>query len=271
MITAEQEKGASRQPPGAPALQLTGITKSFPGQRDQPERVVLEDLNILVEPGEFVTLLGPSGCGKSTIFNLVAGLLQPTTGEISVDGKPITGKPGYVGYMFQKDVLLPWRTVEKNLLLGPQVFRRAGKDARGEVASTLERLGLSEFAHHYPAQLSGGMRQRAAFGRTLLFHKEILLLDEPLGALDSQTREEMQEWLLEVWEELNRTILLVSHDIEEAIFLSDRVYVMSPRPGRIQAEIEVDLPRPRTQETRLDPQFDDLRHRLYRLVRAEGS
>lgn len=271
MLTAQPEKGAPGRPPGAPALQLSGVTKSFPGRRDEPDRLVLEHLNIHVAPGEFVTLLGPSGCGKSTIFNLVAGLLAPTTGEISVDGESITGKPGHVGYMFQKDVLLPWRTVEKNLLIGPQVFHRSMKEARAETTQTLERLGLSEFARHYPAQLSGGMRQRAAFGRTLLFHKEILLLDEPLGALDSQTREEMQEWLLEVWEELNRTILLVSHDIEEAIFLSDRVYVMSPRPGRIKAEVEIDLPRPRARETRLKTRFDELRHDLYRLVRAEES
>jgi ABC-type nitrate/sulfonate/bicarbonate transport system ATPase subunit len=248
------------------ALELSHLSKTFAGKGETV--TALDDVSLSVRDGEFVTLLGPSGCGKSTIFNIVAGLAQPTKGRVLMRGEDVTGETGHVGYMFQRDVLLPWRTVMKNLLVGPQVLGQPPREARAEALAILERLGLAKFADRYPAQLSGGMRQRAAFGRTLLFHKDVLLLDEPLGALDSMTREQMQEWLLEVWQEFKKTVLLVSHDIAEAVFLSDRIYVMSPSPGRIRAEVEVDLPRPRHENTRLSPEFGKLEKDVYRLVRG---
>jgi ABC-type nitrate/sulfonate/bicarbonate transport system ATPase subunit len=216
-----------------------------------------------------VTLLGPSGCGKSTCFHLIAGLLQPTAGRVFISGQDVTGTVGHVGYMFQKDLLLPWRTVLDNLILGAEVVGADRRVALQEARQLLSRLGLDGTERYYPAQLSGGMRQRVAFGRTLLFHKDLLLLDEPLGALDSQTREYMQEWLMEVWSEFRKTILLISHDLDEAIFLSDRIYVLSRSPGRIKAEIPVDLPRPRSAEIRLSPRYSEIRLQVYRLIREE--
>jgi ABC-type nitrate/sulfonate/bicarbonate transport system ATPase subunit len=257
----EQAPGSS-----SPALELADVSMAF-GSKGATV-AALEDVTLTVRDGELVTLLGPSGCGKSTIFNIVAGLVRPTQGRVLVRGKDVTGETGHVGYMFQRDVLLPWRTVMKNLLVGPQVLKQPAREAREEALAILERLGLAKFADRYPAQLSGGMRQRAAFGRTLLFHKDLLLLDEPLGALDSLTREQMQEWLLEVWQEFKKTVVLVSHDIAEAVFLSDRIYVMSPSPGRIQAEVKVDLPRPRDRNTRLSAEFGRLEKDVYKLVRG---
>jgi ABC-type nitrate/sulfonate/bicarbonate transport system ATPase subunit len=260
--------GALVEPPRTTAsLELRGVSQSFSTKTG--ELLVIDDIDITVGTNEFVTLLGPSGCGKSTLFNIISGLLQPTTGSVHVDGVDVTGQTGHVGYMFQKDLLLPWRTVLKNLLLGPQVQRRSRRQAEEEARGILARLGLGDFEHHYPAQLSGGMRQRVAFGRTLLFHKDLLLLDEPLGALDSQTRETMQEWLLEVWSEFKKTVLLVSHDIDESIFLSDRIYVLGAKPGRVVAQLDVPLPRPRTAETRLLDEFAHLRQDVYRLLRSE--
>ena len=252
---------------GLPALALEGIRRSFTYGGETLE--VLAGICCTVRENEFVTLLGPSGCGKSTVFNIVAGLLPASEGRVVLCGEDVTGETGHVAYMFQRDLLLPWRTVERNLLLGPHVEHRATDAVKREARETLERLGLTRFADHYPAQLSGGMRQRAAFGRTLLFHKDLLLLDEPLGALDSQTRETMQEWLLDVWSSFRKTVFLISHDVDEAVFLSDRVLILSRAPSRVVVDLAIDLPRPRNAATRLTDAFATYRRQVYRELRSD--
>jgi putative hydroxymethylpyrimidine transport system ATP-binding protein len=205
---------------------------------------LLTDFSLSVEPGEFVALIGPSGCGKSTLFGLLAGLLRPQAGAVRIDGRPVT-KPGGVALMPQRDALLPWRTVRENgaLLLELQGVKKG--EALRRVEAMLPRCGLAGWGDAYPAELSGGMRQRAAFLRTILAGAPVLLLDEPFGALDALTRLQMQEWLVGIWEEERPTVLFITHDVEEALLLADRVVLMGPRgSGRYQV-IAVDLPRPR--------------------------
>ncbi|MFZ5808404.1 MAG: ABC transporter ATP-binding protein [Chloroflexota bacterium] len=251
-------------------LKTENLTKEYVS-KSGTTITAIKNLNIYVKRGEFVTLLGPSGCGKTTTFNIIAGLLSPTRGSVYINNQNVTGKTGYVGYMFQKDLLLPWRTVIGNVLLGVDVLDYDRKKGEVEAVEIISKLGLAGREESYPAQLSGGMRQRVAFGRTLMFHKDLLLLDEPLGALDSQTREYMQEWLMQVWSEFNKTILLVSHDLNEAILLSDRIYVLTKQPGEIKAEIKIDLPRPRGAATRISPQFGEIHYKLNQLIREEET
>ena len=253
-----------------PVVQTENIGMVF-GKKDNRQVVALKDLNIQVYSGEFVTLLGPSGCGKSTTFHIIAGLLRPTFGRVIVDGRDVTGETGHVGYMFQKDLMLPWRTVLANMTLGAEAQDMDRKQAQQEARELLVKLGLDGRGNDYPSQLSGGMRQRVAFGRTLLMHKELLLLDEPLGALDSQTREYMQEWLLDVFDEFKKTVLLISHDLDEAIFLADRIYVFTKHPGTVKAEIRVNLPRPRSASDRFSLTFSQIRSKLYNLIREEEA
>ncbi|MFG2077055.1 ABC transporter ATP-binding protein [Nonomuraea maritima] len=224
--------------------------------------VALAETHLDVKDGEFITLVGPSGCGKTTLMNVIAGLQAPTTGRVIMDGTDITGKPGHAGYMFQKDHLIPWRTVTGNIVLGAALTGRATKADRAAARELATRYGLGDFVDHYPHALSGGMRQRVALMRTLAFHKDVLLLDEPFGALDAQTRLDMQQWLLDVWADSGRTILFITHDVDEAVFLADRVVVMSPRPGRIQAVHHVPLPRPRTVDTLMTPDFMNLKSQV---------
>ncbi|QGQ20843.1 ATP-binding cassette domain-containing protein [Cellulomonas sp. JZ18] len=205
----------------------------------------LVDAHLTVRPGEFVSLIGPSGCGKSTLFNLIAGLDTPSEGRVLIDGVDRSGQQGLVGYMLQKDLLLPWRTVLENVVLGLEIGGVRRKAAQALARPLLTTYGLGGFENRYPTQLSGGMRQRVALLRTVLFNRDVILLDEPFGALDAQTREHMQEWLLDLWDDFHKTVLFVTHDIDEAIYLSDRVVVMSARPGRIVAEFDVTLDRPR--------------------------
>lgn len=216
---------------------------------------------------EFVSLIGPSGCGKSTLFNIICGLLQPDQGEICIDGRCVTDRLGKVGYMPQKDLLLPWRTVLDNVILCAELNGRPKAESYLMAGELFPLFGLEGFAHHYPATLSGGMKQRAALLRTFLCQKEIVLLDEPFGALDAITRAEMQEWLLDVWQRFRQTILFVTHDVEEALFLSDRVYVMTSRPGSISLALDVDLPRPRHRDVVTDPHFVALRQKLLGALR----
>jgi len=215
----------------------------------------LAGVDLVARPGEFVALVGPSGCGKSTLFNIVAGLEPPSAGDARVDGRSVVGRPGAAAYMPQRDLLLPWLSVLDNAALPLELAGRPRDGARREAAGHFERFGLAGFERHWPRQLSGGMRQRAALLRTYLVDRGLMLLDEPFGALDALTRSEMQEWLLGVWEESRRTVLFVTHDVEEALFLADRVYVMSPRPGRIVAELPVRFPRPRRLDLVGDPAF----------------
>ena len=236
------------------ALAVEGLTRHFttPGGENV---VALNDTSIEIAPGSFTSIIGPSGCGKSTLFNLIAGLDQPTSGTVLMDGQDMTSVQGQVGYMLQKDLMLPWRTIVQNVALGLEIAGVPRK-RREELAMRFITLyGLGGFEHRYPGELSGGMRQRAALLRTILFNRDVILLDEPFGALDALTRAQMQEWLLDLWDDLGKTVLFVTHDIDEAIYLSDTVYVMSPRPGRVVARLEVALDRPRKPEVVTSPAF----------------
>jgi NitT/TauT family transport system ATP-binding protein len=230
----------------------------------------IKNVSIDVQPSEFVSLIGPSGCGKSTLLSIVAGFVRPTSGEALLDGTPIT-KPGSDrGVVFQQYSLFPWLTVRLNVEFG---LKMAGvdKDKRENTARTLLGLaGLLAFEHHYPAQLSGGMKQRIGIVRALATSPQVLLMDEPFGALDTQTRVVMQEILTNMWQKFRISVLFITHDIEEAIFLSDRIYVMTARPGRIKAEIKVPLPRPRKAAMTESPDFMKLVHELKRLIREES-
>ena len=226
------------------------------------ETQALASTDLTIEPGSFVSIVGPSGCGKSTLFNVVSGLLTPSAGSVVVDGADVTSSPGHVGYMLQKDLLVPWRTVVGNITLGASLCGGVTTADRDDAAAMATKYGLGEFLHHYPKALSGGMRQRVAFMRTLATRHNVVLLDEPFGALDAQTRFAMQEWLLEVWHDTGRTVLFITHDVDEAIFLSDRVLVMSPRPGRIVDDISVTLDRPRSLDTLTQSHFMELKQRV---------
>ena len=225
-------------------LQVHGVSKSyrFAGE----ELPTLASVELTVHAGEFVALIGPSGCGKSTLFHILAGLEAADSGEIRVDGHALERRLGAFAFMPQRDALLPWRRTLDNVTLGLEIAGVPRSQARAQAAPLLERFGLGGFESAWPWQLSGGMRSRAAFLRTVLLGKPAMLLDEPFGALDGITRSELQQWLLEVWSEVGSTVALITHDVAEAVFLADRVYVMSPAPGRIDAVIDIDLPRPRT-------------------------
>jgi NitT/TauT family transport system ATP-binding protein len=249
----------------APKLVAESVTCRF------AETLALEGVSLEVEAREFISIVGPSGCGKSTLFNVLSGLLVPSEGTVRIDGEDVTGSTGHVGYMFQKDLLLPWRTVVGNVVLGAALSRGVSDRDDAEARELASRYGLAGFLDHYPHALSGGMRQRVALMRTLAVHADVLLLDEPFGALDSQTRLEMQRWLLEVWDELDRTVLFVTHDVDEAVFLADRVLVMSPRPGRMSAEIPVPVPRPRDLATLTSEAFMDVKRRVLGLLYGAGG
>ncbi len=240
----------------APKLALKAVSRTF------GDVTALEQTDLSVKTGEFLSVVGPSGCGKSTMFNIIAGVLSPSGGRVLIDGRDVTNSSGHVGYMLQKDLLLPWRTVLENIVLGALLTGGASRAEREEGVALARRYGLGDFINHYPAALSGGMRQRVALMRTLAMHRDVMLLDEPFGALDSQTRLSMQQWLLSVWEKEKRTIVFVTHDIDEAIFLADRVVVMTPRPGRIHEIIDVPIERPRPVSSLTDPEFVKLKQRI---------
>lgn len=243
-----------------PKLVLKGVSRNF------GDITALSPTDFEINAGEFVSIVGPSGCGKSTMFNIVAGVLQPSAGRVQIDGKDVTGETGQVGYMLQKDLLLPWRTVLDNVVLGAVLKGGASRAQRAEGVALARRYGLGDFINHYPAALSGGMRQRVALMRTLAMHHDVMLLDEPFGALDSQTRLSMQQWLLSVWEREKRTVVFVTHDIDEAIFLADRVVVMTPRPGRIHEVIRVPIQRPRPVSSLIQPEFVALKQRILNTI-----
>jgi putative hydroxymethylpyrimidine transport system ATP-binding protein len=242
-----------------PALELVGLDFGWAG------RPFIEQLSLQVMPGEFIALVGPSGAGKSTLFRLIAGLLSPTAGQVLIGGAPAA--PGRVGYMPQKDCLLPWRTVRQNAALALEVQGRKPAEAAREAGAHLADFGLGAVADQFPHQLSGGMRQRVAFLRTALGGQQLLLLDEPFSALDALTRSQMHEWLQERWARLGATILFITHDPEEAVFLADRVLVLKGAPIRSLTEIRVDLPRPRRVESITEPAFQALRAQVLREIR----
>jgi ABC-type nitrate/sulfonate/bicarbonate transport system ATPase subunit len=228
----------------------------------------VEPLDLRIDSGRFVSLVGPSGCGKSTLFNIIAGLLQPTEGRVLIDGEDATGTIGRVGYMLQKDLLLPWRTVLDNVILGMEIQGISLKEARERALPLLRKYGLAGFEYLYPNSLSGGMRQRAALLRTLLFDTDVILLDEPFGALDAQTKLQMQEWLMQLWSDFKKTVVFITHDVEEAIYLSDEIHVMGTRPGRILESIPIALPRPRARTTALTPDFIAIKEHCMTLLAA---
>jgi len=225
---------------------LRDVRKSF--RVDGRATITLDGINMVARDREFVTLIGPSGCGKSTLFNIICGLMEPDEGQVwlesAVDGRRI----GTVGYMPQKALLLPWRSVLDNVILGPELAGVDKKAARHEARELLPLFGLSGFEDSYPTTLSGGMKQRAALLRTVSCHRDIMLLDEPFGALDALTRSTLQDWLLGIWRRFRQTVLFITHDVEEAVYLSDRVYVMSGRPARVIKELVVPLARPRSRD-----------------------
>jgi NitT/TauT family transport system ATP-binding protein len=251
-------------------LLIENASRVFPGVRGGAATRALEPATITVGDNDFVTILGPSGCGKSTLLRLVAGLDTPTTGRIMLDGKPVTRPGPDRGMVFQSYTLFPWLTVADNIAFG---LREKGVPATERaciVSEWLSRVGLTSFANHYPKQLSGGMQQRTAIARALANDPAILLLDEPFGALDNQTRALMQELLLGIWERERKTVLFVTHDIEEAIFLASRVVVMTARPGRIKTDVAIALPYPRHYTIKTSPEFSALKARLTEEIRAEA-
>jgi NitT/TauT family transport system ATP-binding protein len=246
-VAARADQGRSTL--DAAQVDLRGVSKTFRSQRRST--VALTDVNLSVAPGELVCLLGPSGCGKSTLLRVLAGTLQPDAGNVTVDGAPVDGPSPDRGMLFQTPMLFSWLTTRKNVLFGPHAQRSRGLDRRADAEieadadAILKTVGLSEFAESFPHQLSGGMRHRAAFARAIATRPSLLLMDEPFGALDAITRLRMQEFLLSLWESYRLTILFVTHDIEEAILLGDRVAIMASGPGRIQETIDIPLGRPR--------------------------
>ncbi|BCN58263.1 MULTISPECIES: ABC transporter ATP-binding protein [Prescottella] len=238
-----------------PVVELATVTKSFGTRR------VLDGIDLAVRQGEFVSVIGPSGCGKSTVFGIVAGLDSPDSGSVSAPT---------CAHMPQKDLLFPWRSVLENTALGLEVQRLPKKQARARAAELFPRFGLAGFEDARPHQLSGGMRQRAALLRTVVQDRSVLLLDEPFGALDSLTRTEMQTWLQDVWQQYRWTVLMITHDVREAVFLSDRVIVLSARPATVRREVVVDLPRPRELPIVTSPEFAAVERELIEVLHNES-
>ena len=250
-------------------LEIEDVTLRFTPRKGKPV-TALDGISLEVAENEFSVIVGPSGCGKSSLLRLVAGLARPTEGAIRLSGAPITRPGSDRGMVFQSYTLFPWLTVQKNVEFGPKV-RGLAAEARAETARRfISEVGLDGFENAYPKQLSGGMMQRVALARALANDPEILLMDEPFGALDSQTRSLMQELLLRIWEHAKKTVLFITHDIDEAILLGDHVYVMTARPGRIKERIEIDIPRPRTVEITTAEPFIALKRRIMALIHDEA-
>lgn len=241
-------------------LEVNHISKCFDG------KPILQDISITLNQGELVSLLGVSGGGKTTLFNIIAGLLPPDEGNVILNGKDITNQPGQISYMMQKDLLLPYRTIEDNAAL-PLLLKGVNKrDARTQVSPLFAQFGLEGTQKKYPAQLSGGMRQRAALLRTYLFSQDVALLDEPFSALDTLTKRSIHQWYLDVMEQIQLTTLFITHDIDEAILLSDRIYLLSGSPGKIAAEIVIQEPKPRREDFSLTPEFLEYKRKILSLL-----
>jgi NitT/TauT family transport system ATP-binding protein len=231
----------------------------------------LGGFNLEVGKGEFVSIVGPSGCGKSTFLNLLLGLIKPDSGEMTLDGSPISGPGQERAMVFQEFGLLPWRTVRANVELGLELKGTPSPERAQRATELIKLVGLKDFERHYPHELSGGMKQRVGLARALATEPEVLLMDEPFAALDAQTRDLMQTELLQIWERTKKTVLFVTHSIEEAAYLSDRVIIMTARPGRAKETLNIQLPRPRDYEMRLTPQFNDIKSRIWDVLKEELS
>src|SRR6266566_1735893 len=251
-------------------LVIDGVGLTFPGIRDGAPTVALQPVSLAVTDNDFISILGPSGCGKSTLLRIVAGLDAPTSGRVLLDGVPVSAPGADRGMVFQSYTLFPWLTVRQNICFGLRVKGVPQARQNDIAARYIERVGLRGFENHYPKMLSGGMQQRTAIARALANEPKILLLDEPFGALDNQTRGLMQELLLGIWEADRKTVLFVTHDIDEAIFMANRVAVMSARPGRIKSDIAIDLSHPRHYTVKTTPEFSAYKARLTEEIRIES-
>ncbi|HEX9440009.1 MAG TPA: ABC transporter ATP-binding protein [Roseiflexaceae bacterium] len=253
-------------------VQAIDLSKQFEHKVTRQSIVALEDVALSVTAGEFLSIVGPSGCGKTTLLRIFAGLLPPTSGSVLYDGVAVTGPSRKMGFVFQADNLMPWRKVRDNIGLGPELQGEPKREYAPRVEALLELVGLSGFGDYYPHQLSGGMRQRVNLARALAIEPDVLLMDEPFAALDAQTREIMQDELLRIWRETHNTVIFITHQIDEALFLADRLMIMSARPGRVQEILPVDIERPRALEIKRDPRFtrlaDHVWHGIERQVRA---
>ena len=252
-----------------PTIELRNVRRQFTSP-DGKSLVALRDFSMTVRRGEFVAIVGPTGCGKSTTLNLITGIAKPQAGEVRVMGKPVTGIDPRLGFVFQTDALFPWRNVLMNVAAGP-LYRGVPKNAALRSAREwLKRVGLSGFESHYPHQLSGGMRKRTTLAQTLINNPEIMLMDEPFSALDVQTRIVMQDELLRLWEAAKASVVFVTHDLDEAIALADRVYVLTAGPATVKSAYDIDLPRPRvTSEIRYDPRFIEISKKIWNDLRDE--
>lgn len=259
-------------PASASKLEAQRLSKYFENKRQGGIIEVLQDINISVASAEFLCIVGPSGCGKTTLLRIFAGLIPPSEGSVLYNGLPISGPSGKVGFVFQSDNLMPWRTVMDNVALGPELRGEKRRAYRERNEALLDLVGLSGFGDYYPHQLSGGMRQRVNLARALAVQPDVLLMDEPFAALDAQTREIMQDELLRIWRETRRTVVFITHQVDEAIFLADRVMVLAARPGRVQEILPIDIPRPRSLAVKREPHFgrlvDHIWHSIERQVRA---
>jgi len=251
-------------------LAVESVTRVFPGVRSGPPTRALERTDLAVADNDFIAILGPSGCGKSTLLRIVAGLDQPTTGRVLLDGQPVARPGPDRGMVFQSYTLFPWLTVRQNICFGLREKGVPQAEQDRVAAAYVERVGLRGFEDHYPKMLSGGMQQRTALARALANDPKILLLDEPFGALDNQTRALMQELLAGIWESDRKTVLFVTHDIDEAIFMANRVAVMTARPGCIKSDVRIDLPHPRHYTIKTTPEFSAYKARLTEEIRSES-
>ena len=249
-------------------LKVEGVRKAYPTPAG-PDMAVLKDVSFTAGDGEFLAIVGPSGCGKTTFLRVLDGLAGADGGSIALDGRPVAGPGPDRGFVFQSDSLLPWRTVADNIGFGLELQRRDRAAARRAVSELVRLVGLEGFERYYPHQLSGGMRQRVNLARALAIDPAVLLMDEPFAALDAQTRELMQAELLRIWNAARKTVLFVTHQIDEAVFLSDRVVVMARRPGRIIADITIELPRPRALEMKRTPRFAEYEEQIWRLIAGD--
>ena len=248
-------------------LQIKNVRKTFTGRTG--EVIALNGVDLDIYENEFICVVGPSGCGKSTLLNIIAGLTEPTSGEVYCHGKLITGTGTERGVVFQQYALFPWLTVKKNVRFALEMKGIKGQEADDLAMKYLEKVDLAKFADHYPKELSGGMKQRVAIARAYAADPEVLLMDEPFGALDAQTRTQLQTDLLNTWEKKQKTCFFITHDVEEAIILGQRCVIMSARPGRIKKIIDIDIPYPRTQETRMSPRFNELKNEIWGEVYKE--
>jgi NitT/TauT family transport system ATP-binding protein len=252
-----------------PLIELDNISRTF-NARDRSSTLAVDGVNLNIGASEFVSLLGPSGCGKSTLLSIIAGLIQPTSGEVRIEGKPILAPFTNIGIVFQNDLLLDWRTVLGNVLIQFEMRGLKTEPHRQRARALISSVGLADFDQKYPWELSGGMRQRVALCRALIHDPPLLLMDEPFGALDALTRAQLQIDLQNIWQSSRKTVVFVTHSIEEAVFLSDHVIVMTPRPGRVREIIEIDLPRPRGLDVREQPAFTNAIQRVNHLFQDMG-